>query len=291
MESNIRYRGRTFTAAEIEEIRRLIASHPTASRRTLSRKLCEAWHWVQPNGCLRDMVARGLLAFLERAGEIELPPRRASPPNNAIRRQKPPALPLRWSPLEGSVSDLRPLQFHQVRRSAEEALFESFIEAHHYLGYTRPVGEHLKYLIYGRGVPVACMAWSSAPRHIGCRDRHIGWTAEVRRRRIHLLAYNTRFLILPWVKVPCLASHILSQMARRISSDWEELYGHPIYFLETFVDPARFRATSYRAANWILLGVTTGRGKAAPTKEANRSIKEVWGYPLVRDFRRRLCDR
>ena len=155
-------------------------------------------------------------------------------------------------------------------------------------GYTQPVGEHLKYLVCARGRPVACVAWSSAPRHLGSRDRFIGWGLQARRQNIGLLAYNTRFLILPWVTVPHLASHILGRMARTLSVDWQCLYGHPIYFIETFIDPQRFRGTCYRAANWTLLGVTTGRGKDAPTHQANRSIKQVLGYALVKDFRQRL---
>jgi Domain of unknown function (DUF4338) len=131
-------------------------------------------------------------------------------------------------------------------------------------------------------------AWSSAPRHLGSRDRFIGWQAKARLANIGLLAYNTRFLVLPWVSVPHLASHILGRMARTLSVDWQRLYGHPIYYLETFIDPQRFAGTCYRAANWKVLGVTTGRGKDDLTHKANRPIKQVLGYPLVKDFRQRL---
>ena len=162
------------------------------------------------------------------------------------------------------------------------------MEAHHYLAYTQPVGEHLKYLIWARGTPIACMAWSSAPRHLGPRDRFIGWSPEQRRARIHLLAYNSRFLILPWVKVPHLASHLLAQVAGRISGDWQKLYHHPIHLLETFIDPERFRGICYRAANWICVGQTTGRGKDDQTNRANRSLKELWVYPLGGSFRKAL---
>ena len=137
---------------------------------------------------------------------------------------------------------------------------------------------------------MACLTWSSAPRHLASRDRFIGWSGEARRRNVHLLAYNTRFLILPWVEVPHLASHILGRMARRISQDWERAYGHPIYFLETFIDPERFRGTCYRAANWVLMGRTTGRGKQSNSYVPNRSIKEVLGYPLTKRFRELLGD-
>ena len=142
---------------------------------------------------------------------------------------------------------------------------------------------------YSRGQPIACLAWSAAPRHLGPRDRFIGWSASQRQAQIHLLAYNTRFLILPGAHVPHLASHLLARVARRISSDWQQLYRHPIYLLETFIEPARFRGTCYRAANWLPLGLTTGRGKDDLTHQPNRSLKELWVQPLGRDFRQRLC--
>jgi len=286
----LKYRGRMVTDADVVFIRQLIAEHPTTSRRALSKKLCEAWNWVQPNGVLRDMVCRGLMLALHRAGHIELPPVRWVNPNPLAQGRRPPSRTLlRWGPVEGRLSEMLPLDIRQVRRSSDESLFDSLVETHHYLGYTQPVGEHLKYLISADGVPVACLAWSSAPRHIGCRDRFIGWSPEVRRKNICLIAYNLRFLILPWVEVPHLASHLLGRMARALPQDWERIYGHPVYFLETFVDPQRFRGTCYRAANWVVLGRTTGRGKDDLTHRPNRPIKEVWGYPLGRDFRERLC--
>jgi hypothetical protein len=192
------------------------------------------------------------------------------------------------TPLRGTLDAIRPLTFRPVRRTPEEPLFNSLIQQYHYLGYTQPVGEHLKYLVYSGQRPIAALAWSSAPRHLGCRDRFIGWSAEARRKNIRFLAYNLRYLILPWVQVPHLASHLLGQMARRLPRDWMQVYGHPVYFLETFVDPRRFRGTCYRAANWILLGRTTGRGKDDQTGKPNRPIKDMLGYPLRRDFRERL---
>jgi len=146
----------------------------------------------------------------------------------------------------------------------------------------------LKFLVYARGRPVACIAWSSAPRHLGSRDRFIGWDQQARLKNIALLAYNTRFLILPWVRVPHLASNILGRMTRTLSAEWQRVYAHPIYFVETFIDPERFRGTCYRAANWTVMGQTTGRGKDDRAHEANRSIKQVLGYALVKDFRQRL---
>ncbi|MEW6743140.1 MAG: DUF4338 domain-containing protein [Planctomycetota bacterium] len=286
----LKYRGRTITAEDVDFIRGLIAKHPGLSRRRLSAELCRAWNWVQANGVLRDMVARGLMLALERAGHITLPPRRQFSLNPLAHRRPPEKAPLLcWEPIEVPLQALRPLEWRQVRRGPDEGLFATFIETHHYLGYTQPVGEHLKYLIFARGTPVACLGWSSAPRHIGCRDRFIGWRAEVRRQNLHLLAYNTRFLILPWVKVPHLASHLLGAMARRLSRDWELLYNHPVYLLETFVDPERHRGTCYRAAGWICVGRTTGRGKNDQTNKPNRSLKDIWVYALARDFREKLC--
>lgn len=290
MDVKLKYRGREVTAADVAFIQQLIDAHPALSRRALSRKLCEAWHWVQPNGQPRDMVCRSLMLALDRAGHIQLPAPRSTPPNPLAQRSRPAAIEMEHRPLCGSLRQLQPLRWEQVRRTCQEPLFNGLIEQHHYLGYTQPVGAHLKYLVWARSQPIACLAWSSAPRHLGCRDRFIGWSAEARRRNIRLIAYNLRFLILPWVEVPHLASHLLGRMARRLPEDWRRIHGHPIYFLETFVDPQRFRGTCYRAANWILLGQTTGRGKADQTHRPNRSIKEVWGYPLHRQFRQRLCE-
>jgi hypothetical protein len=288
MDATLRYRGREIHDRDVTFVRELIAAHPTASRRALSKRLCEAWGWVQPNGALRDMVCRGLMLELHRKGRIELPPVRKAPPNNVVRRQAPCRVEVDATPIRGSLRELRPLELRQVRWTAAERLFAALIESHHYLGYTRPVGEHLKYIVYAGSRPVACFAWSSAPRHLGPRDRHIGWSAEARRRHLQGVVYNSRYLILPWVEVPHLASHLLGRMARVLARDWQRIYGHPIYFLETFVDPGRFRGTCYRAANWVELGWTTGRGKDDRTKRANRPLKQVLGYALTRRFRERL---
>jgi Domain of unknown function (DUF4338) len=291
MQAKLSYRHRVITDADLVLIRQLIAENPQCSRRRLSEKLCRAWNWVQPNGALRDMVCRGMMLMLHRRGLIELPPVRQvgrSSLREGGGRDKPEALSVEHTPLSMSLAELGPLQIRQVRRTPEEALFNGLLQQHHYLGYSQPVGEHLKYLVYARGRPIACVAWSSAPRHLGSRDRFIGWGAQARLANIRLLAYNTRFLILPWVRVPHLASHILGRMARMLSADWQQLYAHPIYFVETFIDPQRFAGTCYRAANWTVMGQTTGRGKAAPTRAVNRSIKQVLGYALVKDFRQRL---
>ena len=289
-----RYRGRVISAAEVEFIRQLIASLPEASRRQLSLKLCEAWQWKQANGAPRDMVCRGLLLGLERAGQLELPAVHHVHHNASTRRRAKEGevvlAPLDTTRLDAPLGAIRPLEFRQVRRGPEEPLFNHLIAEYHPLGYTQPVGEHLKYVVYASERPIACLAWSSAPRHLSARDRYIGWTPEARRRNLRFLAYNPRFLVLPWVQVRHLASHILGQMARRLAGDWESFYHHPVYFLETFVDPERHRGTCYRAANWVVMGRTTGRGNNCPDKRPNRSIKEVLGYPLTPRFRELLAE-
>jgi hypothetical protein len=300
--AEFRYRGREIHQEDILYIRTLIEQYPKESRRKLSARICEAWQWRQANGTLRDMVCRGMLLMLDRAGQITLPPVSYVRHNPLSMRAHPQPVLIDKALIEDPLCKLQPLEFEQVRRTAQEPLFNSLMEEHHYLGYEQPVGEHLKFLVWaqppqrrgpvagdpGEGRPIACLAWSSAPRHLGSRDRYIGWDAVARRSRIRFIAYNTRFLILPWVRVEHLASHILGRMATRISDDWQQMYGHPIYFLETFIDPERFRGTCYRAANWVLMGRTTGRGKQSNSYVPNRSIKEVLGYPLTKRFRELL---
>jgi len=285
MTAEWRYRGRVVSTEDVIFVRQLIADNPQASRRRLSEKLCEAWQWKQANGALRDMVCRGLLLMLHRAGAIELPAIRFRTLNPFVRRVAPAPMLTDMTPINGALKKLQPIALQQVRRTGDEPLFNSLMEQHHYLKYEQPVGEHLKYVAWSKERPIACLAWSSAPRHLGSRDRYIGWSAEARRCNIRFIAYNTRFLILPWVSVSHLASHLLGRMAAMLSDDWRRMYGHPIYFVETFIDPGRFRGTCYRAANWQLLGRTTGRGKNDQTNRPNRPIKEVLGLPLTPHFR------
>jgi len=288
MGSVFEYRGRQVTSEDVEFIRELIAAHPNDSRRSLSKRLCEAWDWRQPNGSLRDMVCRSLMLGLHRAGHIELPPVRRVPPNPLAKRKKPAPVEVDRSPIRGTLGSLGPLTIRQVRRTDAEPLLNGLIEMHHYLGYTQPVGEHLKHVVYAGPRPIACFTWSSAPRHLGPRDRFIGWSARARRLNIRLVAYNSRFLILPWVEVPHLASHLLGRMVRMLPGEWNEVYGHPVHFAETFVYPAKFKGTCYRAANWVYLGQTTGRGKDDLTMRPNRPLKDVLGYPLTKHFRQLL---
>ncbi len=248
----IRYRGRWFTAKEIDEVRGIIAVHPDKSRWFLSREICRRWGWTQPNGVLKDMVCRGLLLRLASAGFIELPACRRETPYRLAHRKKPVQVQIEQTPLQSSLADLKPIELVPVRRTVWEDLYRGLIEQYHYLGYTRPVGEHLEYMAFSQGRVLACLGFCSAPRHIGCRDRYLGWTKEQRVRNLCRVVINTRFLILPWVRVPPLASHLLGLMARRVSSDWQRVYHHEVVWLETFVDPALgFKGTCYKAANWI----------------------------------------
>ncbi len=288
MDSILTYRGKTITHEDAAFIKSLIEKNPTESRRGLSVKLCQAWDWRQANGAFRDMVCRGLMLALHRAGHIKLPAKKVSPNNPLAKRRAPKKITIGQSPIEHKLSAIKPLEFIQVRRTPAEKLFNSLLAEYHYLGYTHPVGEQLKYIVYARKRPIACLSWSSAARHIGCRDRFIGWPQSLRKRNLHLMAYNSRFLLLPWVRVPHLASHILGRMSRVLAKDWQAFYRHPIYYLETFVDKDRFAGTCYKAANWLYLGDTTGRGKDDKTHRANRSIKAVWGYPLGKKFKEHL---
>ena len=292
MEILLRYRGRPVTTTDAHFIRTLIAAHPEQSRRALSATLCQAWDWRQANGALCDMVCRGLMLSLARAGHITLPPVRRQPPNPLGGRARPAPLSTQGAidtaPLHMPLQTLGPLTVASVRRTPAEALFNGLMAAYHYLGYTQPVGEHLKFIVSAGTRPVALCAWSSAPRHLGPRDRFLGWSPAVRRQNIAGIAYNTRFLILPWVQVPHLASHVLSRLTRALPQAWQDAYGHPVYWAETFVDTTRYRGTCYHAANWQLLGQTQGRGKDDQTHQANRSVKDVLGLALTRDYRQQL---
>jgi len=282
------YRGRSITEEDLAVVKTVIAAHPTASRRFISQEVCRAWGWRQPNGHLKDMVCRSLLLLLERNGIIKQPPPTCIPPNPLATRKKPPTAMVDQTPVEGTLRALCPLTVVQVRRTGAEKLFNSLVSQHHYLGYTQPIGEHIKHLVFSRDRPLACLVWSSAPWYIGCRDRFIGWSADVRQKNLHLIANNTRFLIVPWVRVPHLASHVLALSRRRVPGDWQRLYHHPVHLLETFVDTERFSGTCYKADNWRHVGETTGIGKLSPSWKPTRSKKAVYVYPLGRDFRKIL---
>ncbi len=285
------YRKKNITQDDLTFIRKVIDDHRSKGRSAISRILCEVWDWRQANGHLKDGVCRGLLLQLERKQLVTLPPRIIDNNNNSLRRKSTQiTLDFQHDPVNVALSKLASIELHQVRRTPEEKLFNNLIRQYHYLGYAQPVGEHLKYLVYAGTKLLACFVFSSAPYAIDCRDNFLGWSSEARDRNRHLLAYNSRFLILPWVRVKFLASHLLSKCARQISTDWQTLYNHPVYWLETFVDTEKFSGTCYKAANWTFLGLTAGRGKYNKTQKQLTSIKAMYGYPLTTNYKEKLCN-
>jgi hypothetical protein len=280
--------GRTLSAADLAQIRAWRAEHPSWHRTRLSRQLCTLWGWRNGVGQLKDMAARSLLLKLEARGLIQLPPRQG-PSVNGRRNHRPagelPA-PVR---IQIPLASLAPLEVAPVASgSADASLFRSLLQHDHYLGHRNCVGENLKYLVRdGQGRPLACALFGSAAWQCQPRDAFIGWRPEARRRHLGLVTNNTRFLILAGVRVPHLASHLLGRISRRLSRDWQARYGHPIHLVETFVEADRFAGTSYRAAGWVRVGATTGRGRNGSAPQ--ESIKEVYLLPLSADFRRRLC--
>jgi len=235
------------------------------------------------------MVCRSLLLLLESKGLIKLPPRKFTPANPLAKRKKPSRVDVDKTPIHCSVADLFPIELKQVRRTPFEKTFNGLVSEYHYLGYTQPIGEHLKYMAFSGGRPIACLAWGSAPWYIGARDRFIGWNKTIREKNLHLITNNLRFLILPWVQISCLASYLLALNRQRLSKDWQDLYKHPVYLLETFVDTQRFQGTCYKADNWTCVGQTTGQGKLSKPGQPLLSKKAVYVYPLTKSFRRELC--
>ena len=273
----------------VQHIRTLLFANPQWHRTRLSIELCKLWGWQSPSGQYKDMACRSLLLKLERAGDIVLPPRQGK--RSFHSRPAYPAVPHLQETISDHLKGLVPLQITAVKQDAEDyKLFNCLLSQYHYLSYRGAVGENLKYLIRDvRGRPLACLLFGSAAWKTAPRDASIGWTQQDREGNLRYLTNNMRFLILPWVRVPHLASHILSRIVRRISADWQEKYGHPVYLLETFVDRSLFRGVCYQAANWILAGQTKGRTRNDRNHDIQASVKDVYIYPLVKDFRRRLC--
>ncbi len=275
---------------DIALIERLLGDNPGWGRTRLSVELCEFWDWRAPNGQLKDMACRNLLLRLEQAGKIRLPPRQRKS-TNAYRNQSPQWVPHPSDPIEGLLMDLLPLQIACVAAGCEQdRLFRYLVAQHHYLGCRNVAGENMKYLVYSRdGRILACILFSAAAWKSAPRDGLIGWGPSVREYHLHYVTNNSRFLILPWVKVANLASCILSQVTRRVSQDWMDKYAHPVYLLETFVDRSRYRGTCYQAANWQCVGQTTGRTRNDRYQRIRTSPKDLYVYPLLRQYRNRLC--
>jgi hypothetical protein len=282
--------GRPLSDPDLLQIRRLLAEHPSWHRTRLSRELCALWGWRNAAGRPKDMACRTLLLKLESRGLIGLPPRQRASVNGHRNRQ-PAAPPLDESPLQAELAALTPLRVETVSPgTADAGLFGFLLQRHHYLGHRNCVGENLRYLVRERqDRPVACLLFGSAAWQCQPRDAFIGWTASGRQRHLPRLTNNTRFLILPWVRVPHLASHLLGLITRRLSQDWQAKYGHPIHLVETFVERERFAGTCYRAAGWVSVGATTGRGRNAPSLAPQGPVKEAYLRPLRADFRRPLC--
>lgn len=281
--------GRSITTGEIALIRGLMAEHPDWGRTRLSEELCHRWDWRNEQGRMKDMAARTLLLKLERRELIELPPRKRRSTNHYRNRNLPPAAPPA-APIRGSLADLRPLRASIAGPGSDDLrLFKSLLAGHHYLGHRNTVGENLRYLIRDRhDRPVACLLFGSAAWKCADRDGFLGWNRDSRGRNLQYVTNNTRFLILPWVRVPHLASHVLGLVSRRICGDWREKYGHPVHAMETFVDRSRFKGICYRAANWTRVGRTQGRTRNDRDRVIQAPVKDVWLYPLVPDYRDRL---
>jgi hypothetical protein len=282
--------GRKLSREDLGSIRDLLAEHPDWGRTRLSEELCRRWDWRNPRGRFKDMAARTLLRKLERAGHLRLPPRRTDAIRRFHARAVPPVVHA-TEPIRGAVRDLRPLTVSVVEPgSADLRLFNCLLSRYHYLGHRNTVGENLRYLVRDRHRrPVGCALFGSAAWQCAARDTFIGWDRAARERNLQGLTNNTRFLVLPWVAVPHLASHLLGVLARRIRADWQAKYGHPVHALETFVDHDRFKGTCYRAANWLRLGATQGRTRNDRNHCLRATVKDVYLYPLSPDFRRALC--
>jgi hypothetical protein len=290
VESNFVMQGRPMGALELAQVRGWLAAHPEWSRYRLSRELCRAWNWRSLTGQIKDMAARSLLLKLEQRGLVALPARRRLSPNR-MRHKQIRCLAHATEPVTGPLGELRPLQFQELRgQPAAQPVFDSLLRQHHYLGYTSPVGQNLRYLVRDRqGRELACVLFGAAAWQTRPRDGFIGWTAAQRQAQLGRVANNSRFLILPWVRVPELASHILGRLARRVAADWQARYGQRVALLETFVERGRFRGACYRAANWICVGATQGRTRQDRRHVLQAPVKEVWVYPLQADFREVLC--
>jgi Druantia protein DruA len=286
--------GRRIGPKELQQLRQLLAHHPEWSRFHLSRELAELWNWRNPLGQLKDMAARSLLLKLEQRGCVQLPVRRRASPNRMRQKRSPISPePVSATPLCQSLDELLPLNLAELSQrddSNQRRIFEALLHQHHYLSYRSPVGENLQYLVRDRQERLlACVLFGAPAWQCRARDQYVGWDARNRQAALPYVANNTRFLILPWVRVHHLASHVLGAVSRRLNRDWQRKYGHLIYLLETFVERECFAGTAYRAANWICVGQTQGRGRQGPDPRIrSTSIKDVYVFPLQARFRERL---
>jgi hypothetical protein len=289
MTDGLMVQGRRLATEDILRIRQLITEHPGWSRRRLSEALCAEWDWRNGNGRLKDMATRTLLVKLDARGLIQLPLRRRMPSNRMAAR---PVTRQMWdtTPVTGTLRELGPLTVREVSADgAERIRFAAALAEFHYLGCRGTIGENLQYTVTdATGRLLACLLFGSAAWKCRPRDEYIGWNPAQRARNLNLLTNNTRYLILPSVRVPHLSSWILGRVLRRLSADWQQKYGHPIVLVETFVEQQRFAGTSYKASNWIRLGSTTGRSRQDRERTLQVPVKDVYIYPLNRRFRTEL---
>ncbi len=281
--------GRTFSAPELELMRQITAEFSALGVTEISRTVCELLGWKRPNGKLKNHECRQLLERLQAEGILTLPALRnlGGRGPRRVNLREPRFEP---EPLAGAASEYEPVELALVEGPAESRRWREQVERYHYLGCRVPFGAHLRYWVRNRDRELACLLWTSPAWKMKPRDAWIGWSEERRQRNLPWIVNHGRFLILPWVRVKGLASKILAHCARQLPGDWERFYGSSPLLLETLVDAQRFRGTCYRAANWIYLGQTTGRGRMDREHKAHgRSVKDIYVYPLVRDARQRLC--
>lgn len=283
----LKIQGRFLSKVDVDEIRMLLREQPSWNRSHLSRELCVRWCWKRPDGQIKDMACRELLRKLESRSLIKLPPRQRPGPGKLPKIE---AIEIDRCSISCVLSDIQPVEIVNARDSAEyEKIFNHMVKTYHYLGYGRPVGQNMKYLILGRDERfLGCLLFGAAAWKIEAREQWLGWSTEAREQNIGLLCNNTRFLILDWVTVPHLASHVLGACLRRLSSDWRLRYGSDIALVETFVDQTRYRGTCYKAANWRKIGQTKGRGRQDRLRTSSVPIKDILVYPLRRDYRKLL---
>jgi len=290
MSNGMVIQGRLLSSDDIERVREIIVSNPSWRRTRISQELCSRWGWFNHLGQPKDMACRSMLLKLEAKGYITLPARSAFPLNGLQHRSIPDINP-DTTPIAASLRDLLPLSMEIVKGKDSLSLFCHLLSRYHYLGYSVTVGENMKYIIRDKfGRPLSCVLFGSAAWKVACRDGYVGWSKECRERNLFLVTNNMRFLVLPWVRVAHLASHIWGRIARRIRKDWVERYGHPVVLLETFVDTSRFRGTCYRAANWRYAGQTKGRSRNDRYNDLRVPVKDVYLYPLTPHFREILAD-
>jgi hypothetical protein len=285
MPDSLTFCGRTFHSHELELMRQIAAQFSALGVTEIARTVCELLEWKRPSGGLKNHECRQLLEQLAAEGTLTLPELRRLG-GRGPRRVDVSAPCCEPAPIDYAVSECEPLQLIQVEGKAESRLWREQMERYHYLGYRVPFGAQLRYFVRDRERELACLLWTSPAWKMQPRDAWIGWSDEQRRGNLQSIVNNGRFLVLPWVRIKGLASKILALSARQLPRDWENRYGHHPVLLETLVDAARFRGTCYRAANWIHVGQTTGRGRMdREHKSHGQSIKDIYLYPLIRDAR------